>query len=88
MQRCHGHDSSLVMWARPDRFSETNAIDLAWRSHTLRPLSRGDGESRHSHTATPLVHRTYAHMSTVRTGRRCWSTGWSSASLCWGCGWG
>src|SRR5256885_12385380 len=29
-----------------------------WPWHTLRGLSRGDGKSRHSHTATALVHRT------------------------------
>src|SRR5207248_10874791 len=51
MQRCHGHDSSLVMWARPARLSEPNPIDLASCARTLyspfleRP-GRGDIRTR------------------------------------------
>src|SRR2546429_4276829 len=45
MQRCHGHDSSLVMWARPDPLSETNAIHLARGARTLYvPPLQGVGE--------------------------------------------
>jgi len=57
MQRCHGHDSSLVMWARPDRFSETNAIDLASGARTLyvpflEGMGKGDIRTRPRRSST------------------------------------
>src|SRR5437016_8866097 len=79
MQRCHKHDSSLVMWARPDRFSETNAFNLASGARTLyvaclEGMGKVDIRTRPRRSSTALRADEYRpHRATVpeyRVGQR------------------